>query len=73
TADLIGLPLRVSRVTDSSARGAAMCGMLGLGVCNSFEDLARLPHEGRTFQPQMDPVQAKRLYDGWLAAVQRIL
>jgi glycerol kinase len=73
TADLAGLELRVSRVAESSAWGAAMSGLLGLKLCNSLDELAALPREVRTYRPQMDPARAKRLHDGWLAAVKRTL
>jgi glycerol kinase len=73
TADLAGLELKVSQVSEASAWGAAMGGLLGLGICRSFNDLAALPREVRTYQPQMDPARVKRLHDGWLAAVKRVL
>ncbi|HEV2435715.1 MAG TPA: glycerol kinase GlpK [Verrucomicrobiae bacterium] len=73
TADLAELELTVSEVPESSAWGAAMSGLLGLGICGSLDDLAGLPREVRTYRPQMDPARAKRLHDGWLAAVRRIL
>ncbi|HKW28587.1 MAG TPA: glycerol kinase GlpK [Verrucomicrobiae bacterium] len=73
TADLAELELKVSEVPESSAWGAAMNGLLGLGICQSLDDLAVLPRELRSYQPRMDPAQVKRLHDGWLAAVKRIL
>src|SRR6516225_7575799 len=73
TADLAGLELKVSEVPESSAWGAAMSGLLGLGIHDSLDDLAALPREVRTYQPQMDPARAKQLHDGWLAAVKRTL
>jgi glycerol kinase len=73
TADLAGLELKVSEVPESSAWGAAMNGLTGLGIYSSLDDLAALPREVRTYRPQMDPAQVKLLYDGWLAAVKRVL
>jgi glycerol kinase len=73
TADLAELELNVSEVPESSAWGAAMSGLLGLGICGSLDDLAALPRDVRTYQPRMDSAQAKRLHDGWLAAVRRTL
>lgn len=73
TADLAELELKVSEVPESSAWGAAMSGLLGSGIYQSLDDLAALPREVRTYQPRMDPAQAKRLHDGWLAAVKRTL
>ncbi|HTY89513.1 MAG TPA: glycerol kinase GlpK [Candidatus Acidoferrum sp.] len=73
TADLTGAGLKVSEVAESSAWGAAMNGLLGLGHCQSLDDLAALPRETKTFRPQMDPAKARQLHAGWLAAVKRVL
>jgi hypothetical protein len=50
-----------------------MAGLLGLGLCSSLDDLAALPRDLRTYQPHMDETVVKRLHDGWLTAVQRVL
>lgn len=73
TADMAGVELKVSEVAESSAWGAAMNGLLGLGQCKSLDDLAVLPRETKVFRPQMDPAKAKQLHAGWLAAVKRVL
>jgi glycerol kinase len=73
TADITGAELQVSEVADSSAWGAAMNGLLGMGICKSLDDLSTLPRKATPFRPQMDRATAKRLHDGWLAAVKRVL
>jgi glycerol kinase len=73
TADMTGAELKVSEVAESSAWGAAMSGLLGLGLCQSLDDLAALPHETKEFEPQMDAARATRLHQGWRAAVKRVL
>lgn len=73
TADLLQLELNVSDVPESSALGAAMAGLLGLGVVDSLDGLSQLPRPTRSFQPQMDPNRAAELHRGWQAAVQRVL
>jgi glycerol kinase len=73
TADLTGAELKVSEVAESSAWGAAMNGLLGLGQCKSLDDLAALPREVKSFRPQMDAAKATQLHRGWLAAVKRVL
>ncbi len=73
TADVAGLELKVSEVPESSAWGAAMNGLAGLGIYRSLDDLAALPREVRTYRSQMDPARVKQLYDGWLAAVNRVM
>jgi glycerol kinase len=73
TADLTGVELKVAEVAESSAWGAAMSGLLGLGICKSLDDLAALPREVKSFRPQMDAAKARQLHHGWLAAVKRVL
>jgi glycerol kinase len=73
TADLTGTELMVSEVAESSAWGAAMNGLLGLGVYQSLDELAALPRAVKNYRPAMKAAEAKRLHAGWLAAVKRIL
>jgi len=73
TADVCGLQLEVSEVPESSAWGAAMAGLLGMRVCESMEKLAALPMTTRTYRPQMAATDVQRFYDGWRAAVKRVL
>lgn len=73
TADLTGMELSVSEVAESSAWGAALNGMLGLGWHRSLDELAALPRDAQGYLPHMAAAQAKQLHDGWLAAVRRVL
>jgi glycerol kinase len=73
TADLTGAELKVSEVAESSAWGAAMNGLLGLGQCKSLDDLAALPREVKSFRPQMPAAKVKQLHAGWQSAVKRVL
>jgi glycerol kinase len=73
TSDITRVELKVSDVPESSAWGAAMQGLLGLGIYKSLDELAKLPRAQKNFHPRMKPAQAKRFHDGWLAAVKRVL
>lgn len=73
TADLTGVELRVADVPESSAWGAAMCGLLGLGLHRSHDDLAALPRQVQIYRPQMHAEQVQQLQSGWLKAVKRVL
>ncbi|TAK93998.1 MAG: glycerol kinase [Verrucomicrobia bacterium] len=73
TADITGAELKVSDVAESSAWGAAMMGLLGLGLCKSLDELAALPRDSKSFKPKMKSTQVKQFHDGWLAAVKRVL
>jgi glycerol kinase len=73
TADITGTELCVSQVPESSAWGAALCGLLGMGVCSSLEEAAGFAREASGFKPVMDPAQARDFHAGWRDAVRRIL
>jgi glycerol kinase len=73
TADVSRVELVVADVAESSARGAAMAAMLGLGAVNSFTDLTALPRELRNFKPRMSTDKVQQLYSGWQTAVRRVL
>ena len=73
TADITGVELQVSEFSEASAWGAAMNGLLGLGLYKSLDELASLPREMKHFQPQMAGDQAEKNYSGWKQAVKRVL
>lgn len=72
-ADLTRREIRVAEVAESSAWGAAMNGLLGLGRCKTLADLEKLPRPQTVFRPRMRAAAAARLHAGWRAAVQRVL
>jgi glycerol kinase len=73
TADLTRAEIKVAEVAESSAWGAAMSGLLGLGICQSLSDLEKLPRSQTIFRPRMKSAEAEHLHAGWLAAVKRVL
>lgn len=73
TADVTQLHWQAAETAESSALGAAMAGMLGLGIHASMQDLERLPRKIQPYQPRMDAAQADELYRQWQSAVQRVL
>src|SRR5207249_1600951 len=72
-ADMTGLEVSAARIPDCSALGAAMMGMLGMGIYQSFEDLAELPRHIVTYRPSMPPETVEKLYSGWRRAVKQVL
>jgi len=73
TADVTGTDLVVSEVPESSALGAALAGLVGLGCVKSLPELAALPRATRVYRPAMARDRVEQLYAGWKAAVQRVL
>ena len=53
-ADVLGVPVRVPVVKESTALGAAICAGLGAGLYSSLDDVDRLVRFERTVEP--DPV-----------------
>lgn len=73
TADLTRTEIKVAEVAESSAWGAAMNGLLGLGIYKSLADLEKLPRPQTVFRPKMVATEVARLHAGWQAAVKRVL
>jgi autoinducer 2 (AI-2) kinase len=69
-ADVLGLPVHVPAVTESSALGAALCAGKGAGLYSGLTDLeGELRKRAATFEPDPSAVAA---YDDCYAAWRRI-
>ena len=73
TADMTGIELVVSEAPESSALGAALACMLGLGLAESLQDIAAMPRSTRTYRPSMGRDKVEQLCAGWQTAVKRVL
>ena len=71
-ADLLGIPVRRPRQTETTALGAAFLAGLGAGLW-SDADLAALWKLDREFEPSMSRDQADSLQAAWRRAVERSL
>ena len=69
-ADLLGIPVRRPRQTETTALGAAFLAGLGAGVW-SDADLERLWKLDREFEPRMSRDQADTMQARWRQAVER--
>jgi len=74
-ADVVGLPVHVPAVTESSALGAALCAGKGAGLYSSLADLeGALRKRVTTFEPQPAAVAAYHdSYARWLEIYPRML
>jgi glycerol kinase len=72
-ADLTRTSIQVAEVAECSAWGAAMSGLLGLGVYRSLSALSALPRKTRTFKPRLSQSRSEQLHRQWLVAVKRVL
>jgi glycerol kinase len=50
-----------------------MNGLLGLGIYQSPDELAKVPRATTTFCPGMPPTLVGKNCDGWKQAVERVL
>jgi glycerol kinase len=50
-----------------------MNGLLGLDICSSLDELAKLPRAQTVFRPAMKAATVKKLHAGWEQAVKRVL
>jgi glycerol kinase len=71
-ADLLGIPVRRPRQTETTALGAAFLAGLGAGIW-SDGDLAQLWKLDREFEPNMSRDQADSMQAAWRRAVERSL
>ncbi len=72
-ADLTRAELRVARSPDCSPLGAALMGLLGLGVVPSLAALTQRPQAENVFVPAMDAGRAHAHYVGWQKALDQVL
>ena len=73
SAHLTGVDLRVGAIAECSPRGAALAGLLGLGLLKSLDEIAAAPREEVVYRPAMPPDDVERLFAGWRHAVRQVL
>jgi glycerol kinase len=73
TADLTGVDLRVSTMADCSPLGAALSGMLGMGIFRSLDEIAAVKTDEVIYRPAKDSSLAQGLLAGWQKAVRQVL
>jgi glycerol kinase len=72
-ADLLGVPVDRPALVETTAAGAAYLAGLGVGMWRGASDLDEVRTRERLFVPQMPAEESERLYEGWKAAVARVL
>lgn len=72
-ADITNVAIAAADVSEYSPLGAAMAGMLGVGLCKSFDDLARTPRSQKVYRPSMPAAQREQLIAGWRRAMKQVL
>jgi glycerol kinase len=70
-ADILGVPVRVPRVAETTALGAAFLAGLGVGFWQDRDQIEQQWVQSAQYDPQMDSGRRDELYQGWKQAVQR--
>jgi glycerol kinase len=70
-ADLLGIPLEVADVQETTARGAAYLAGLGVGFWTDAEEIMRQWRPSRRYEPAMSEDRRAELITAWHRAVDR--
>ncbi|WP_431474820.1 glycerol kinase GlpK [Marinobacter sp. KM021] len=70
--DILNVTVDRSKVTETTALGAAYLAGLQTGVFESLERISDMWECERQFRPDMKPALRESLYAGWLDAVERV-
>jgi glycerol kinase len=70
-ADMLGVPVEVAAVQETTALGAAYLAGHAVGLWRDLAVLAKRWRAARQFEPRMSRDQADTLYHDWLRAVER--
>ena len=72
-ADILGVSVDRPMINETTALGVAYLAGLAVGFWANKAEIAAQWNIDRNFQPQMDPAERERLYQGWQKAVERAL
>jgi glycerol kinase len=70
-SDILGVPVEVPKVSETTALGAAYLAGLATGFWKSREELAKKWQLSRRYAPSMDDATRNGLQSRWLKAVER--
>ena len=70
-ADLLGVPVEVPEIAETTALGAAYLAGLAVGVWGSEKELVSQWRVGNHYEPTISQEEANNLYAGWQRAVDR--
>ncbi len=70
-ADILGIPVDVPVITDTTAFGAAFLAAYGIGEFENLTDLTKIWKLHKRYEPKMDAETRERLLHDWHRAVER--
>lgn len=72
-ADILNIQVKPSRLSESTALGAAFFAGLGTGYYKNIDEIKEYILARRAFLPQMDLKESQTLYEGWKNAVRKTI
>ncbi len=72
-ADMLDRPVEVPHVRETTAWGAACLAGLHVGVFSALEDVTAHWHLETSYTPSMGAQERESLYQGWKAAIRKVL
>ena len=70
-SDILGVPVEVPEVTETTAAGAAYLAGLAVGFWRDRREIAARWRVAQRYEPRMDGAERERLHRRWLRAVER--
>jgi glycerol kinase len=70
-SDILGMPIELTAIPDTTALGAGYLAGLAVGVWQDTDEIARKRFTSRTFTPKMSEDRREELYQHWKKAVER--
>ncbi|MBR2934652.1 MAG: glycerol kinase, partial [Oscillospiraceae bacterium] len=70
-SDILGLPVHVPEIRDTTALGSAFMAALGAGFVGSTDELRTCWRLDRAYEPKMSADEREFLLSGWHLAVER--
>ena len=72
-SDVLGVPVEVAAIRETTALGAAFLAGLAVGVWKTPDELRQKRSIASRYEPRMSPDERDVLYAGWQRAVERSL
>ncbi|MQG09178.1 MAG: glycerol kinase GlpK [SAR202 cluster bacterium] len=71
-ADILGLPIEVSKNIESTALGAAFMSGIGSKIWKTENQLKSIYEHSQIYEPKMNKSEVENLYSGWLNAINKL-
>ncbi len=72
-ADILGIPVIVPEITETTCLGAAYLAGLHVGFWKSLQELKRNWKRDRIYQPSMGSSKIEELYGGWTQIIKKVV